>query len=418
MTDNFIALFPVFFQGLVSDVINILYLLLPLWLPFILLCVFWDRWLKYVRTKFTAEQKYTLLEIKLPNEIKKTPLAMELVLNALFQTGGETTFIDRYFYGKTRAVFSLEMVSLEGQVRFFIWTRSFWKNLIESQIYAQYPDVEIFEVLNYTGFVKYDPTSLGMWACEHCLKKDDFYPIKSYIDYRLESEGVKEEEKSDPLTPILEFLGSVEQGQQVWLQIIVRAHKSERTKKLNWKNKIKKAEISEKQSWREEGQEEIKKLIEKVRVDEADPSKGFRAMTKGESATIAAIERSISKLSFDCNIRAIYLAETDKFNAINIMGLLGAFKQFNSLELNQFRVAAATSFNYPWQDFRGLRMNRLKRKFFNSYKRREFSDEYRPFVLNTEELATIFHFPGGVVQTPTLSRLVSKTAEPPINLPI
>ncbi len=418
MTDDFITLFPVFFQGLVSDVINILYLLMPLWLPFVLGVIFWDRWLKYARGKFAVEQEYVLLEIKLPNEIKKTPLAMELFLNALFQTGGESTFIDRLFYGKSRAVFSLEIVSLEGQVKFFIWTRSFWKNLIESQIYAQYPDIEIFEVPNYTSFVKYDPKSLGLWGCEYKLAKDDFYPIKSYVDYRLESEGIKDEERADPITPILEFLGSVEQGQQVWLQIIVRAHKKERRKKLNWKDKIKKMEISETQSWREEGQEEIKKLIEKVRVDEKDPSKGFRSMTKGESNVVMAIERSISKLSFDCNVRGIYLAELDKFNAINIMGLLGSFKQFNSLELNQFKIAAATSFDYPWQDFKGMRMNRLKRKLFNSYKRREFSADYQPFVLNTEELATIFHFPGGVVQTPTLSRLLSKKAEPPANLPV
>jgi len=417
MIDNFVALFPTFFQGLIATILNNLYLFLPIWLPIILLVVLWYCWVYYIKMKFLVNQEYVLLEIKLPNEIKKTPLAMELFLNALYQTIGEGTFIHKYIKGSTRPTFSLELISLEGDVKFFIWTRKFWKNLVEAQIYAQYPDIEISEVSDYTKFVKYSPEALSLWGCEYKLKKDDFYPIKTYVDYRLETEGIKEEEKTDPLSPILEFLGAVEQGQQIWFQILVRAHRKERTQKLKWKERIKKMELSKKVDWRDQGKEEIKELVKKVLVDEKDPSKGYRIMTKGELNVVSAVERSISKLSFDCNIRAIYLAESDKFDAINIMGLLGAFKQFNSWDLNQFGLTLATSFDYPWQDYKNMRANRRKRIIFNSFKRRVFSRLYSPFVLNTEELATIYHFPGGVIQTPTFSRLLSKKAEPPSNLP-
>jgi len=41
-----------------------------------------------------------------------------------------------------------------------------------------------------------------------------------------------------------------------------------------------------------------------------------------------------------------------------------------------------------------------------------------PFIMNTEELATIYHFPGEVSKTPSLSRISAKKAEPPTNLPI
>ena len=418
MTENFAILFSNFLQKSTNAVLNDLYLLLPIWLPLFLAIFLWNRWMHYIQMKFLVEQEYILLEIKLPTEIRKTPLAMELVLNALYQTSGESTFIHKYIKGSSRPVFSLELVSLEGDVRYFIWTRKFWKNLIESQIYAQYPDIEIIESPNYTKLVKYSPDALSLWGCEYKLKKDDFYPIKTYVDYRLESEGVKEEEKTDPLSPVLEFLGSVEQGQQVWLQILIRAHKKERIKKINCKEKLKKMELSEKEDWRSQGEREVETLLEKTKFDEKDASKGFRTMTPGEKMVISALERSISKLSFDCNIRALYLAEPDKFNAINIMGLLGAFKQFNSLDLNQFGIATATSFDYPWQDYKNMRVNRLKKNIFNSFKRRAFSEGYSPFVLNTEELATVYHFPGGVVKTPTLSRLMSKKAEAPFNLPV
>lgn len=422
MIESFVNTLPLIFQGLAINVINYLYLFAPIYLPLFLIYILWNKWLEYVRIQFANKQDYKLLEIKLPNEIKKTPLSMELFLNALYQTGGEGTWYDKYVLGKSRPTFSLELVSLEGQVKFFIWTRGFWKNLIEAQIYAQYPDVEILEVPNYTSFVKFDPNSLSLWGTEYKLTKKDFYPIKTYVDYDMESKGIKEEEKTDPITPIIEFLGSVGQGQQVWLQIIVKAHKSdpkkgERRKKLTWKERWEGKIWSEPESWREQGLAEIGELVKKVLVDDKDPSKGYRIMTKGESAVVSSIERSISKLSFDCNIRGIYLAEQDKFDAINIMGLLGSFKQYNSLDLNGFKVTNVTNYDYPWQDYKGFRVNKLKKKIFNEYKKRDFSNDYGPFVLNTEELATVYHFPGGVASTPTFARLLSKKSEAPFNLP-
>jgi hypothetical protein len=40
------------------------------------------------------------------------------------------------------------------------------------------------------------------------------------------------------------------------------------------------------------------------------------------------------------------------------------------------------------------------------------------FVLNVEELATLWHFPGQILKVPTLERIESKEAAPPTNLPI
>jgi len=67
---------------------------------------------------------------------------------------------------------------LKDKLSFLFGQEVFWKDLIEAQIYAQYPDIEVTEVPNYTSFVKYDPNSLNMWGVEFKLSKDDFYPIK------------------------------------------------------------------------------------------------------------------------------------------------------------------------------------------------------------------------------------------------
>ena len=80
--------------------------------------------------------------------------------------------------------------------------------------------------------------------------------------------------------------------------------------------------------------------------------------------------------------------------------------------------------DYPWEDFHSLRTTKNERRLLDAYKRRSFfSYPYRnfhgkPFVLTTEELATIFHFPGKVAETPTFERIQSRKAEPPANLPV
>ena len=43
---------------------------------------------------------------------------------------------------------------------------------------------------------------------------------------------------------------------------------------------------------------------------------------------------------------------------------------------------------------------------------------HQTFVLNVEEIATLWHFPGQILKVPTLERIESKEASPPTNLPI
>ena len=63
-----------------------------------------------------------------------------------------------------------------------------------------------------------------------------------------------------------------------------------------------------------------------------------------------------------------------------------------------------------------------RQEMLDAYKRRAYF--YRPYkrkvvmVLNTEELATMYHLPGGVAATPTFTRIESKKAQAPTNLPV
>ena len=199
---------------------------MPVWLPAIFISFLFKAFLDYKRLKYWQKEGSVLLEIKLPKEISKSPVAMEAVLKALHQTGKEGTWVDRIWKGQTRPWFSLELVSTEGKVRFFIWTKPAHRGPVEAHIYSQYPNVEIHEVEDYTKPFYYDPNRFSMWAGGFGLTKEDAYPIKTYVDYNLDKDP-KEEFKIDPMTPMLEFLGSIKTGEHIWIQILIRGHKKE-----------------------------------------------------------------------------------------------------------------------------------------------------------------------------------------------
>lgn len=385
-----------------------------IWLPILTLIALFNMWVGYRRAKYWQGLGSTLLEIKIPRDVYKSPKAMEVVLGTLHQTADESNWYWKYWRGQTRSWFSLEIASMGGNVRFFIWCRNKYRSNIESHIYSQYPGVEVYEAEDYTKEIYYDRNKIKLFGCEWALNKPDPYPIKTYIDYGLDKDP-KEEYKVDPLSTAIEFLGSITSGHNVWIQIIVRAHKKEQRNPGNW--------FSKTDAWKDEAEKEIKSIIKKFRPEEKD--KQSRQPTEGEKETIAALERSISKFPFDVGIRTIYIADVDKYNSSHLGGMLGMFKQFSSVDLNGFKSSGwSSNVSTPlddWllpKDFIGPRIieeYKLRRFFFSPYKGRRFYS--KPIVLNAEELATIYHFPGKTTAAPTLERIPSKKSEAPSNLP-
>ncbi len=413
-------------NDLLITALNYVWYTAPLWSPVLLGFVWFDMFARMNRKKFFAAQKYSLLEIRVPKEVAKSPVAMELFLNTVWQTSGEGNWYDRNFLGKTRAWFSLEIVSIDGFIHFFIWTRTAWQKHIESQIYAQYPGAEVAVVPDYTKNVpEYDPKTMGLFGAEYKLVKEDPYPIRTYVDFGLHETATKEEQKVDPISQVLEFLGQLGKGEQFWFQIICRAHKDEDPdfkKRIWWKpqtwNKTK-------DNWKDDALTIVKKIRSENTSKYIDPvtkkeQEGFPNLTKGQTEIISALERSVSKIGFDVGLRSIYLAPKDIFNGTNISMLMALLKPFSSPTLNGFKPKNFTSFDYPWQDWNDIRANRMKRDLLYGYQKRSYffgPNKEKHCILNAEELATIFHFPGTVVGTPTLGRLLSKKAEPPSNLP-
>src|SRR3989344_8835366 len=214
----------------------------------------WKIWVHYVQQDFISGIEFVLLEIIPPRDVLRSPKAMELfITNALYHwsfKGGK----EEYWQGAVWFWFSLEIASIEGQVHFYIRTPTRVSGLIETQMYAQYPQAQVKVVENYTLAVdEITETSQWQgWGCEFALEKPDAYPIKTYIDYSLDK-NEKEEYKIDPISPVIELFGSLQKGEQMWMQIIVTPSKKEFHTKGTWFGH---------HDWVKESEKQLEKVLE------------------------------------------------------------------------------------------------------------------------------------------------------------
>jgi len=418
----------VFMFGSVTYAISIALFLAPIWLPILILRSAYHLWYVYKRSEFIAEQKYVFLEIKPPRNLVKTPLAMEAFLSTLHLTGGESNWWQR-LTGGVRPSWSLEIASFEGRIHFYIWGRANFRRLIESQLYAQYPGVQVVEAVDYTRTISATPEEWFVWGVDYKHLEPDPLPIKTYTEYGLDKVQ-KEPEQVDPLAQLIEFMGSIGKGENLWLQFVIRAHKGEKYGKLNAKGKD--------FTWVDQGE----KLVEDIRkmagtkAKYFDPTtgkmistEGFPNPTKGQSEKIAAIERNTSKLAFDVGIRGVYITKKDKINGGTIGHLIALFKPFTTPGWNGIDSTAwLKKFDdYPWEIGAERKKDHYRRDLIEAYRRRTFY--YDPFfegslprdkimIMSTEELATIYHIPSRSIETPGLERIASATSDAPANLPI
>lgn len=403
----------------------------------IIAVIAWHLWLTYITTVYLESIPWVLLEITPPKEVFKSPEAMELVLNSL-HGGGATNAYLKYWKGEVGQNYSLEIASIEGSIHFYVRFHSKFRKAFESQLYSQYPDAIIQEVPDYTtavpDYTKNGPLKLFGYNLK--LAKDDPYPIKTYVDYGLDRAvgSLDEEQRIDPITPLLETMGSIGIGEQIWVQINLRQD----TKRYNVKND--KGEVEPNKNWKDKAREIISSIQTKADIKDAEGKvTNTKRLTKGQQDVITAIERHVNKPGFDAGIRVIYLADKDHFSGPTISAFTAMFRQFNSEDLNKFEMKDLTkSPDEPWKDIFKTKLEKGKESILSDYKHRAFFyggfDAKKPWnnffksptsldgkhimLLSTEEIATLFHLPGRVATTPSFLRTQSTKAEPPSNLPI
>lgn len=402
--------------------------------PFFLQKYFVYFWL-FWRTElwFMTIYRPIYLEVKIPKEIAKPIQAMEVVMTSLHGAiYNPPDWWEAYVDGQPQTGFSFDIVSDGGNIHFLVRFHADYRDQVEAAIYGQYPEAEIDLVPDYTKLVPIDMPNKDwdLFGWDYRLDKAAQYPLKTYEKF--EKPGEKEEERVDPIASLIEGLAKVKPGEQFWIQMRATPQAEHAQEKF-----VKAGEEIRDMIARRPAKPKQKSLLRDILdfiVYGAQPSKEEAKevfppemrLTPGERETLVEVERKISKPIFMVGIRTIYLGKRDVWFKPNFRLVFNYFNYFTSPDTNSLFLWSETLTRVKKSPFVPLnwllpRRAYLKsRKLFRCYKDRVnyyaplFGGDKGRFILNVEEMATLYHFPSYAVSpAPGISRVEAKKTVPP-----
>lgn len=337
---------------------------------------------KKTSTQPKAHDVLLLLEIPRTNDKKE--LAAEQMLASLH--GILRSKREVRFEGGLQDHISLEMAAIGQRIRFYIWTPKHLQSFVEGQIYAQYPTVQIHE--QKEDYATRPLSQSVVYTSELVLTDHETIPIKTFPSFEV-----------DPLAAITATLAKLDEpDEEAWIQIMARP-------------------ISD--DWHKRGSKMIKRIQgggglfnsggasfvgqafgALVKPPEATTKSAAPELSERDKSRIRAIEEKGTKLGYQVKIRMIYAGNDQHLAKLRMQAIQGAFKQFNTTNLNGFQGKGAS-----------YGTDKLA-----EYQARFFIDS--GYILNIEELASLFHLPHTSVETPNIVWATTKTAEPPANIPV
>jgi hypothetical protein len=402
-----------------------------LWRPFLSLWLYWRQ------EKFISEQKQIMLEIKLPRDILKPIKAMDQVFASLWgDIYDPPDWWEKWIEGKVQMGYTFDIVSLGGETHFYIRCPAAIRNSVESSIYSQYSEAEISLAEDYTKNIPQDVPNKewDIWGANYQLIKDDVYPIRTYAKFFEERpEAAKEEKRMDPIASLLEGLGRLGEGEQFWIQFgatpttIAENDYIGRGKKIVDKM-LKRKEPKKPKSMVEEAAEGL--VWGKVGEDKEEERIFYPEMqlSPGEKEIVSGIENKIGQYAFESYIRFIYIGKKEVFFKPQSKAVFGYFSQFSTTNLNAMKPWPVTitkihkSWFLPLNLLIPRRLYVKQRRLFREYIKRLppfFPDMTKSIIFSTEELASIFHFPGRITAPAiSVSRIESRRGGAPRTLPM
>ncbi len=297
--------------------------------------------------------------------------------------------IKKWFMGRNDHI-AFELVVHNGLIYFYIATPVRYRQLIEQQIHAQYPYAQIDEMLDYNIFSK-ESAIVGAYLT---ASRKSVFPFKTYKTL-----------DSDPLSAILNVLARIrEQNSSAAVQLVIRsAHKRWRRRGVMIVREVKKGKKFEhvahqwaitrifREIWESMNQQKKKNM----------ESRNHYVISAMEEDMLKGIEQKLSKGGMEVVIRLLSVSDTAEAARMNLENLVHAFHQYSLYRYgNTFTAMIPRKQSLLIQDF-------IYRTFH----------ERRDMVLNTEEMASLWHLPLHSTEAPNIKWMTGRRAAPPVNMP-
>ncbi len=378
------------------------------------------------RIKRKLNEKYALLQIRVVKQTDDNaaigPIAMENIFATLHGIATRFTLWDR-LRGYSSDNVSFEIASIDRVIKFYAAFPEKLRNLVEGQIYAQYPDVEIEDCPDYSVNPRNSTNAMGV---ELKFTDPDIFPIKRYSQF----EDKLARLAVDPLAGITSALVKFDDAEdQAWVQMVVTPlddkwrsifikcvkimHHGVFANIESWKKAYARAFITRK-IWPKIVFFPVYLMFWlrgffitahiNLSADDLSGGDDLEEMSSKSHEKETNIDAAIDKVGrplFDASLRIVYIPKTKSHQKaeVKLQEIVSSFKQFNYPTLN------------------GFEENKMEhgRLVIERYNKRLITNGC---VLNNEELATIFHMPNITVKTPTIFWVRSKKLEPPNDLPM
>ncbi len=322
------------------------------------------------------DEDMVMLLLQVPRTNDKKELAAEQMFASLH--GLLMSPSQKIFQSAHRVRISFEIAVMSKRIGFYVCVPKYLKDFVEEQIYAQYPNVQISEVTDFSH--EAGQTGTAMLAAELRLSNNQALPIKTFQSFEV-----------DPLAAITATLAKFEEGEEAWIQLVMQPASK------NWHRKSERY-IS---GLRGGGSGSTAGTFLKALSGPPEHDKAQPKLTEYDQARASGAEEKSHKLAFETSLRIIYRGNVTSHQAsLRIQSIIASYKQFNTTYMNGFEQARVT---------RDLGM-------LAQYRARKLSG--RKSLLNIEEVATLCHLPHTNVETPYILWAPSQVAEPPANLPI
>jgi hypothetical protein len=353
------------------------------WLPLVIIFGYMT-WRNYRAADHIADTKNVLLVLEIPKTNDKTELAAEQMFASLHGILRDRR--ELRMSGGIQEHISFEIASIEKLIRFYVHVPEHLRNFIEGQIYAQYPTVQIKEADSDYTQRRFDHPVI--YTAELNLVDTEFLPIKTFQSFEV-----------DPLAGITATLAKLDNNnEEIWVQVLARPIAD------NWHRRasryVENVKTGKADFLGGIGGSTLKLLATLIAPPQEGSKPAIRELTEREKTRISEVEKKSTKLGYQVKIRLAYLGDDQSTAKLRMQAIVGTFKQYNSTNLNGFRMTNPS----------------FKREEIDKYAARFFLD--RGFILNIEELASVFHLPHTNVETPNIVWASSKTAEPPAKLPV